>query len=286
MSDRSEQAAGRPGRAALRRRHRRGPGARDRTRTPYSPTPGLRRRRRDGRSRRRRDRQPDRRGGVRPAGRRRVRPSPGRRCGDARRCGQPSVASLEYGATHRGRDGGAWHGGTTAVVALLVEGDDGPLWLLANLGDSRIYAVRARRAAPGEHRPQRRAGAGRPRADHRGAGSGTSRSGTSSPARWADPTRSTPTSSWCRWPRRSGCCCAPTGSPTWSATPSSPGSSREHADPARRRRRRVVGGRPGRRRHRQRDGGRRRCGGIGRRPELMTPRRQRESLHEKLGALP
>jgi PPM family protein phosphatase len=29
--------------------------------------------------------------------------------------------------------------GTTAVVALLVEDDDGPAWLLANLGDSRIY---------------------------------------------------------------------------------------------------------------------------------------------------
>jgi PPM family protein phosphatase len=48
---------------------------------------------------------------------------------------------LEYGVIHRGRDGGAWHGGTTAVVALLVEGDDGPQWLLTNLGDSRIYGV-------------------------------------------------------------------------------------------------------------------------------------------------
>lgn len=48
---------------------------------------------------------------------------------------------LEYGATHRGRDGGPWHGGTTTVVALLVEDDDGPQWLLVNLGDSRIYRV-------------------------------------------------------------------------------------------------------------------------------------------------
>jgi protein phosphatase len=47
---------------------------------------------------------------------------------------------LEYGVTHRGSDGRPWHGGTTAVAALLVEGDDGPQWLLANLGDSRIYA--------------------------------------------------------------------------------------------------------------------------------------------------
>jgi serine/threonine protein phosphatase PrpC len=45
----------------------------------------------------------------------------------------------QYAATHRGSDGGRWHGGTTAVAALLVEDDDGPLWLLANLGDSRVY---------------------------------------------------------------------------------------------------------------------------------------------------
>jgi protein phosphatase len=31
--------------------------------------------------------------------------------------------------------------GTTVVAALLVEDDDGPAWLLANLGDSRIYRV-------------------------------------------------------------------------------------------------------------------------------------------------
>ena len=46
----------------------------------------------------------------------------------------------EYGDTHRGGDGGRWRGGTTAVVALLVE-DVAPSWLLANLGDSRIYAM-------------------------------------------------------------------------------------------------------------------------------------------------
>jgi PPM family protein phosphatase len=45
----------------------------------------------------------------------------------------------EYGATHRGSDGGPWRGGTTTVVAMLVEGADGPQWLLTNLGDSRIY---------------------------------------------------------------------------------------------------------------------------------------------------
>jgi serine/threonine protein phosphatase PrpC len=46
---------------------------------------------------------------------------------------------LAYGATHRGSDGRRWRGGTTAVVALLVEHEETPHWLLANLGDSRIY---------------------------------------------------------------------------------------------------------------------------------------------------
>jgi protein phosphatase len=45
----------------------------------------------------------------------------------------------EYAAGHRGSDGGPWLGGTTAVVALLVDEDDAPAWLLTNLGDSRIY---------------------------------------------------------------------------------------------------------------------------------------------------
>ena len=46
----------------------------------------------------------------------------------------------EYAATQRAA--GVARGrsaGTTAVVALLVEADEGPAWLLANLGDSRIY---------------------------------------------------------------------------------------------------------------------------------------------------
>jgi len=47
---------------------------------------------------------------------------------------------VEYGDTHRGSDGGRWRGGTTVVVAMLVD-PDAPHWLLANLGDSRIYAV-------------------------------------------------------------------------------------------------------------------------------------------------
>ena len=66
---------------------------------------------------------------------------------DARRGAHVVTATLrqcqkrldQYAATHRGSDGGRWHGGTTAVVAILAEDDDGPRWLLANLGDSRIY---------------------------------------------------------------------------------------------------------------------------------------------------
>ncbi|MCW2791336.1 MAG: stp 1 [Nocardioides sp.] len=45
----------------------------------------------------------------------------------------------EFGAAQRARGAARFHAGTTAVVALLVEDDEGPKWLLANLGDSRIY---------------------------------------------------------------------------------------------------------------------------------------------------
>jgi protein phosphatase len=46
---------------------------------------------------------------------------------------------FEYGAAQRARGAARFHAGTTAVVALLVEDDEGPKWLLANLGDSRVY---------------------------------------------------------------------------------------------------------------------------------------------------
>ena len=48
----------------------------------------------------------------------------------------------EYGEQLAGRDSlrrRKWYAGTTAVVALLVHDDDGPRWLVANLGDSRAY---------------------------------------------------------------------------------------------------------------------------------------------------
>jgi protein phosphatase len=46
------------------------------------------------------------------------------------------TAYADEQARRTGRD---FQAGTTAVVALLVEDDDGPRWLLANLGDSRVY---------------------------------------------------------------------------------------------------------------------------------------------------
>ena len=45
----------------------------------------------------------------------------------------------EYAAEQRAESGGDFQAGTTAVVGLLVEDDEGAKWLLANLGDSRIY---------------------------------------------------------------------------------------------------------------------------------------------------
>ncbi|CAM3909588.1 PP2C family protein-serine/threonine phosphatase [Nocardioides zeicaulis] len=47
---------------------------------------------------------------------------------------------VEYGEAHRAVQPG-WHAGTTAVVAVLVEDNGVTKWLLANLGDSRIYRI-------------------------------------------------------------------------------------------------------------------------------------------------
>lgn len=47
----------------------------------------------------------------------------------------------EYGREQVSAGDHRWHAGTTVVAALLVDDDDGPQWLLANLGDSRIYRL-------------------------------------------------------------------------------------------------------------------------------------------------
>lgn len=49
----------------------------------------------------------------------------------------------EYGAQQAEAGGPRrrWYAGTTAVVALLVHDDEGPRWLIANLGDSRAYCL-------------------------------------------------------------------------------------------------------------------------------------------------
>jgi len=45
----------------------------------------------------------------------------------------------EYAAEQRGRGHRDFHSGTTVALALVVEAPAGPQWLMANLGDSRIY---------------------------------------------------------------------------------------------------------------------------------------------------
>ena len=47
---------------------------------------------------------------------------------------------VDFSDAHRAMTPG-WHAGTTAVVAVLVDDDGVTKWLLANLGDSRIYRV-------------------------------------------------------------------------------------------------------------------------------------------------
>ena len=47
---------------------------------------------------------------------------------------------IDYGNAHRAMTPG-WHAGTTAVVAVLVDDNGVAKWLLANLGDSRIYRI-------------------------------------------------------------------------------------------------------------------------------------------------
>ncbi len=47
---------------------------------------------------------------------------------------------VDYGNAHRELSPG-WHAGTTAVVAVLVDDNGVTKWLLANLGDSRIYRI-------------------------------------------------------------------------------------------------------------------------------------------------
>jgi len=48
------------------------------------------------------------------------------------------VAAYSAGQRERGVDP-RFHAGTTVVAALVVEDDEGPKWLLANVGDSRVY---------------------------------------------------------------------------------------------------------------------------------------------------
>jgi protein phosphatase len=47
----------------------------------------------------------------------------------------------DYGQEQIEQGQAQWYAGTTVVAAVLVEDDEGPQWLLCNLGDSRIYRL-------------------------------------------------------------------------------------------------------------------------------------------------
>lgn len=47
----------------------------------------------------------------------------------------------DYGDEHRGSDQSPWYAGTTVAAALLAADEEGPKWLLVNMGDSRVYKL-------------------------------------------------------------------------------------------------------------------------------------------------
>ena len=171
---------------------------------------GLRGGRRHGRSRGRRRRQPDRRRGVRPARRGGYDPrrgaEPSRTPSTRARPGSPSTptssgrAPARLARRHHRRGRAARRGRRH------------PKWLLANLGDSRIYRFVDGRLDQVS-------------VDHSvvqelvDAGPITREEMPVHPERHVvtralgSPTAPTPTSSCCRCPRSSGSCCAPTASP-------------------------------------------------------------------------
>lgn len=57
----------------------------------------------------------------------------------ARTLGTCQDRIAEYGRQQVASGHHQWYAGTTVVAALLVTDEEGPKWLLANLGDSRIY---------------------------------------------------------------------------------------------------------------------------------------------------
>lgn len=68
---------------------------------------------------------------------------------DARRGREAVAATLDacqqritvYGQEQIANGHAQWYAGTTVVAAILVEDDDGPQWLVSNLGDSRAYRL-------------------------------------------------------------------------------------------------------------------------------------------------
>ena len=127
------------------------------------------------------------------------------------RASQARIA--EYAAAQRARGVPArFHAGTTVVVALLVEDDEGPKWLLANLGDSRIYRFAdglLEQVSVDHSVVQELVDAGAITEDD---AAHPPRATRDHPGARRTPTAPRPTTSCCRCRPSSGWCSAPTGS--------------------------------------------------------------------------
>ena len=251
-----------PGRGPPRRRHRRRPGPRrQRGQLPVRAA-RLRRRRRDGRAPGRRRRQPDRGRGVRAARRRGLRPAPRRRGHRRARCRAASGGSRSTPPSSAPRAAPTSRRApprSSACSSRTTRARSG-CWPTSATRGSTAYA--ARRARPGQRRPQRGPGAAGRRLDHPGRRPPSTPRGTSSPARSAG--RSFADADYFLLP-------LPRGGAAAALQRRRDRDDRRRPDrgdprPGGRRpgRRRPAGGRGGRgRRARQRHRGRGRRGGIG-----------------------
>ena len=146
---------------------------------------------------------PARRGGLRPAPRRRGRRRDARR---AARAGSRSTPRSSSAATHA-----ALARRHHRVVGRAGRGRRGHQVAARQPRRLPDLPLQRRRARPGQRRPLRRPGARRRRRDHRRGGRHPPGAARHHP-RARRPGASRPTSSCCRSPRPSGCCCAATGS--------------------------------------------------------------------------
>ena len=119
---------------------------------------------------------------------------------------------VDFGNAHRALQPG-WHAGTTAVVAALVDDNGVAKWLLANLGDSRIYRLtegRLEQISVDHSVVQELIDAGR---DHRAGGGRPPGAARHHPRARQPRGHPSPTSSSCPSARSSASCSAATASP-------------------------------------------------------------------------